>query len=191
MSLGEGRDRWVDRWTHERDSQRPPSAFIVSAARAIPPRGVAADLAGGDGRHARALADAGHRTLLVDFAETGLRAAPVVLSRVAADMWALPFKPGSLSLICIVNFLERDLFPALIALLEPGGHLLYETYSRDNLRLVAEGRVRAPRSPQYTLDEGELLSLVKPLDVLQSREGFVADAAGERCVASVVARKLG
>lgn len=188
MSLGEGRDRWVDRWLHHNSPPRPPSEWIVGVASEITPRGIAADLAGGDGRHAKALSDLGHRTVLVDFAEIALRVAPPI-PRVVADMWALPFKKQSLSLICIVNFLERDLFRALIDLLEPGGYLVYETYTRDNLRLVAEGRVRAPRSPEYTLEEGELLSLVSPLRVLQSREGLVSDAAGERCVASVLAQK--
>jgi hypothetical protein len=89
--------------------------------------------------------------------------------------------------IVVVNFLDRALFPTIVSLIRPGGTLVYETYLRAHLGLVAEGRAHACRNPAYVLDPGELATLVQPLRVLASREGVVVDAAGERCVASMVA----
>ena len=79
----------------------------------------------------------------------------------------------------------RALFPRLIALLEHGGFLVYETYTLAHLSLDVSG----PRNPAYLLQPGELETLVAPLSILEYREGLRRDAAGERHVASVLARK--
>jgi hypothetical protein len=91
--------------------------------------------------------------------------------------------------VVVVNFLDRDLIPALIALLKPGGHLLYETYTTAHAALVAAGLARAPRSARYLLHAGELPVLLAPLAIVDSREGEVHDAAGRRACASVHAVK--
>lgn len=150
------------------------------------------DLASGEGRHAVAIAATGRPVVAVDFVESAVRDAArsgLGVSGVVADVAALPFAPATLPALVCVNFLDRAQFPRYIALLEPGGHLVYETYTVEHLTLVAAGRARAPRNPDYTLAPGELKSLVEPLAVLQYREGLVRDADGERHVASVLAQK--
>ena len=150
---------------------------------------VVVDLACGDGRHVAPLAAAGRRIVGVDFVEVAVRTAARrgAAAGVVADMAALPFAAGTLDAIVVVNFLDRALFPALVGLLRPGGALVYETYERGHLALVASGRARAPRNPAYVLEPGELPRLVRPLAVVARREGLVNDDAGERCVSSVVA----
>jgi hypothetical protein len=128
----------------------------------------------------------------LDFVEEAVRQAarrhPLIFG-VVADVFHLPIGSAGLAGILCVNFLERTLFPLLGDLLEPGGLLVYETYTMDQLELVREGRARAPTDPRYLLEPGELLRLVHPLRVLDWREGLVDDQAGTRYVASVVARR--
>ena len=192
MTEREGRDRWAERYRDAPTHDKAASTWLVQAALRIPPDATIVDLAGGLGRHARPLARQGRHVVLVDFVEAALHAARAGVPGVwpvAADLWQLPFSDNSLDAILVANFLERDLFPVFHRLLKPGGHLLYETYTRDNAALVASGTARAPRSPHYMLEAGELLALVAPLQILASREGIVEDAAGRRACASVLARK--
>jgi SAM-dependent methyltransferase len=189
------RDRWERRWTEalvERAAAaraHAPSAWVVARALELPADALVVELACGDGRHARALAAAGRRVLAVDFVERAVRAAAATrgVHGVVADAGRLPFAPGTLDAIVLVNFLDRALFPTLAALLRPGGALVYETYTRAQLALAAAGRAPAPRSARYLLEPGELPALVSPLAVTARREGLVVDDAGERCVSSVVA----
>lgn len=153
------------------------------------PRGsLVCDIAGGTGRHASALAQQGHRVALIDFAEGAVRAAmhrSRAIFGVVGDVAALPFRAAVFDGIVITNFLDRDLIPAFIALLRPGGHLVYETYTTEHVALVAAGLSRAPRSARYLLHSGELRSLVSPLTIVAYREGDIEDEAGRRACASV------
>ncbi|MFL5579178.1 MAG: class I SAM-dependent methyltransferase, partial [Gemmatimonadaceae bacterium] len=186
------RVRWERRWAEsarEGGPPRAPSAWVVERALERPAAALVVDLAGGDGRHAAPLAAAGRRVVAVDIAEGAVREAVRrgAAAGVVADLGALPFAPATFDVVLVVNFLDRGLFPTLGALLRPGGVLVYETYVRDHLALVASGRARAPRNPAYVLAPGELPRLVAPLEVVAAREGLVTDEAGERCVSSVVA----
>ena len=89
-----------------------------------------------------------------------------------------PFlEPDSFDLIVVVHYLHRPLFPALVSALRPGGVLVYETFTRAQ---AARGK---PTNPAFLLEPGELLTLVRPLTIVTSREG---DFEG-RMLASVVA----
>jgi hypothetical protein len=66
-----------------------------------------------------------------------------------------------------------------VAALRPGGVLVYETFTRAQ---AARGK---PTNPAFLLEPGELIELVRPLEVLADREG---DYEG-RMVASVIARR--
>ena len=92
---------------------------------------------------------------------------------------ASPFPRSAYDVIVVVHYLHRPLFPALIEALAPGGLLVYETFTRAQ---AARGK---PTNPDFLLESGELLDLVRPLEVLASREG---DYDG-RMVASVIARR--
>jgi SAM-dependent methyltransferase len=167
-----------------------PSAWVVERALELPAAWLVVELAAGAGRHARALAEAGRRVVAVDFVERAVRAAhdPPGVCGLAADSWALPFADGSLDALVCVSYLERELFPALLRLLAPGGVIVYETFTLAHAAL-ARGGVPGPRNPAYLLEPGELPRLVAPLELLAAREGRVVDGAGERHVASVVARR--
>ena len=68
--------------------------------------------------------------------------------------------------IIVTNYLHRPLFPALLAALEPGGVLIYETFADGNARF---GR---PSSPDFLLRRGELLEAVRgTLQVVAFEQG--------------------
>jgi len=185
------RDRWEARYA-EAGGERPASPWILAAAQRVPQGVTIVDLAGGLGRHAVPLARAGRVIVLVDFVERAVRRATTIEPRVTgvvADLRVVPFARASLGAILVTNFLERDLVPVLTSLLAPGGYLIYETYTRDHLALVASGVARAPRSAQYTLEPGELRDLLAPLEILEYEEGVRDDVAGIRACASALARR--
>jgi SAM-dependent methyltransferase len=166
----------------------------VERCLALPHEWLIVDLACGSGRLAVPLARAGRSVVAVDFVERAVRTAAegdAGAVGVVADVWALPFRDGSLGAIVTVNFLERGLFPALIRLLRPGGHLVVETYTVRQLALAERGAARSPTNPAYLLQPGELASLVATLEVVAAREGLVEDEAGVRDVAGVDAVRRG
>jgi hypothetical protein len=197
------RARWTDRYARalvdpEAPSlvgRRPPSAWVLARCLELPAHHLIVDVAGGDGRHARALAEHGRVVVVADFvaaavaaARAGSAASGRVLALVA-DAAALPFAPATLDAILVTNFLERALFPYFAELLRPGGALVAETFTVDHLRLADRGGTPSPRSPDHLLRPGELPTLVAPLEVRAYREGPVREGEGERVVAGIVAVK--
>lgn len=179
---------WDARYATSHTENRQASRWVIEQCAMLPQASLICDVAGGTGRHAGALAQQGHRVVLVDFAESAVRAA-VRRSRaifgVVGDAAALPFPAAVFDGVVVTNFLDRDLIPAFIALLRPGGHLVYETYTTEHVALVAAGLSRAPRSARYLLQPGELRGLVTPLTIFAYREGDIEDEAGRRACASV------
>ena len=165
-----------------------PSSWLLQHADLLPREGRALDVACGRGRHALWLAERGLTTLAVDANADAIRelneAARERGLPLRADVRDLesgegPFRDSAFDVIVVVHYLHRLLFPALIDALAPGGLLIYETFTRAQ---AARGK---PTHPDFLLQPGELLELVRPLEVLASREG---DYDG-RMIASVVARR--
>jgi SAM-dependent methyltransferase len=154
----------------------------------LPRTGDALDVACGRGRHAIWLAEQGLRVTGVDrdvdavasvTHEAAQRRLPLQ-ARVVDLEGGPPFPhPDAFDVIVVVHYLHRPLFPALVAALRPGGVLVYETFTRAQ---AARGK---PTNPAFLLEPGELIELVRPLEVLADREG---DYEG-RMVASVIARR--
>ena len=154
-----------------------PSPWIARFAHLIAPGGAVLDLACGGGRHARFLAQRGHPVTAVDKDTTVIAAtAPPKIEIIAADLenGAPVFDPpGPLAGrrfagIVVVNYLHRPLFGALLAALEPGGVLLYETFARGNERFAR------PRNPDHLLRSGELLEIAHGrLHVVAYEHGLV------------------
>jgi SAM-dependent methyltransferase len=198
--MPDDREKWTARYsgaTPGATTDRAPSAWVLERCLALPERALVVDVAAGLGRHAVALAERGRRAVAVDFVEGAVQIAvqrawgvPGEVWGVVADALALPFGDATLDAIVTVNFLDRALFATFARLLRPGGRLVAETYTRRHAELVAAGRARAPRSPAYMLDAGELRTLVAPLRVVAGREELVRDEAGERWVASVEAERI-
>lgn len=112
------------------------------------------DLACGRGRHTRWLAGLGYRVLAVDRdqdALSGLAGLAGVETRIAdLEGVAWPLAGQRFEGIVVTNYLWRPHLGALVAMLRPGGVLIYETFMRGN---EAHGK---PSRPDFLLAPGEL-----------------------------------
>jgi tellurite methyltransferase len=180
------RERWDRRWGSGEHAGLEPLAWLAEVADLLPDAGRALDVAAGAGRIALGLAARGLETTAVDVSPVALerlsRAAATrelaVVTR-ALDLEREPLPAGPFDVVTCVDYLQRDLFPALVQRLRPGGALLVEAATRRNLERHAKPSAR------FLLEPNELLARVAPLEVEVYREGWLDG----RCVARVLARK--
>ena len=136
-----------------------PSAWVVRFAPRIPHQGRVLDLACGAGRHTRLLAELGYPALAVDIdvSRLGAIATRPGVTAYQADLEGTPwpFAGDQFAGIVVTNYLHRPLLPKLLAALDPGGVLIYETFAVGNERF---GR---PSNPDFLLVPGELLDAVR------------------------------
>lgn len=152
----------------------PPSPWVVRHAGHIAPGGSVLDLACGSGRHARYLAGLGFAVHAVDrdaAAMAGLQGVPGItaeLSDLESEAW--PLAGRSYAGVVVTNYLWRPRLPDLLALLAPGGVLIYETFMLGN---EAYGK---PSRPAFLLQPGELrqIALAAGLREIDFVEGYVA-----------------
>lgn len=136
-----------------------PSAWVVRWARLFPRHGRVLDVASGNGRHARLLAERGHQVWAVDRDGDALRALAGIdgIRTLQADLenagW--PLAGTRFDGIVVTNYLHRPLFPALLDALSDSGVLIYETFAAGNERF---GK---PSNPAFLLRPGELLEVVR------------------------------
>ena len=151
----------------------PASPWVERYVTHIPRPGVVLDLACGSGRHTRLLAALGHAVLAVDrdpAALSGLLGWPGVTAE-AMDLegadW--PLAGRRFSGIVVTNYLWRPRLPDVLAMLAPGGVLIYETFMLGN---EAYGK---PSNPDFLLQPGELRALAGAAGLRQVAfaEGYV------------------
>ncbi len=180
---------------HADPTHQPKAAAVLQQNRyLLPVRGRALDLACGLGGSALLLARAGLMVNAWDLSSVAIErlrgyAAEQGLQNLLADVRDVEQNPpavASFDVITVSYFLQRQLAPALIAALKPGGLLFYQTFTRI---AVAD---RGPINPEYRLADNELLRLFGSLAIRFYREenhlgditqGYrdVAMLVGERC----------
>ena len=169
-----------------------PSPFVAEwigrLSTQLPAPRLALDIAMGRGRHAFPLAAAGFDTFGVDnqfdvMADTVRRgrARGLEIRAWCADLTKPALPSSTFQLIVVTRYLQRDLCPALIDAIVPGGFLLYETFTE-----FQKGRGRGPQSLDHLLRPGELRSLFADLDELFYEE--LTDPVGD-ALARLAARK--
>lgn len=186
------RNTWQELYATGARPDRPPSAWIVKVVGTLPNDGPVADVAGGSGRHAIPVAQAGRHVVLVDFVAEAVARAMArepSIDGVAADASMLPLRRGAFGAVLVTNFLDRTIFPDLVALLRPGGHLVYETYTLAHHDLVEQGLARGPSTTEFLLRPGELPELSKSLTTRYYWEGELTDDAGRRCCARLIGQR--
>ena len=152
----------------------PPSPWVETHCRLIAKGGRVLDLACGSGRHARLLAGLGFEVLAVDRnfeAILTLQAVPGITATqldLEGDDW--PLTGRTFDGIVVTNYLWRPRLPAVLALLAPGGVLIYETFMLGN---EAYGK---PSSPAFLLRPGELREVAQAagLREIAFEEGYTA-----------------
>lgn len=161
----------------------PPSPWIVRHLQHIPQSGLVLDLACGSGRHTRLLAGCGYRVLAVDRNSEALAGLQGVAGVKTAELdlegndW--PLAGQRFAGIVVTNYLWRPRLPDLLALLTPGGVLIYETFMLGN---EAFGK---PSNPDFLLQPGELraVAVAAGLREIAFEEGYVASPKPAVCQA--------
>lgn len=154
----------------------------------VRPAGAVLDVACGRGRHARHFLEGGHPVVAVDVDVAGL--ADLVghprLEVVQADLedgGPLPLAGRRFAGVVVANYLHRPLMPALVAAVEPGGVLVYETFARGHERFGP------PTNPDFLLRPGELLDAVRGHLRVVAYEDLVVDEPRIAAVQRVCARR--
>ena len=180
--------RWDEKYRARGARPRAHAAFLEASAELLPRAGRALDVAGGDGRNALWLAARGLRVTLADVSPVGLsharelaRQRDLELETLALDLSSDPLPPGPFELVFCFHYLQRDLFPAFVEALAPGGLLLFSQPTQLNLQ-----RHSKP-SGRFLLEPGELPSLIPPaLEVVRLEEDWLEEGRHE---ARVIARR--
>ena len=159
---------WIARWSH----LLAPGCSVL-------------DVACGHGRHSLWFAGRGHPVWAVDRTALMSQPLPPQLTFLNADIeagpWPLtvtdtaadaPDKIQQFGAVVVTNYLWRPLIPTLLASLQPGGVLLYETFAEVN---AAFGR---PCRPDFLLHPGELLHHCNTLHTIAYENGLIRNADG-------------
>ena len=153
-----------------------PSPWVVRWAHLFSREGRVLDLACGHGRHALWLAQQGFEVDAVDADESALaairaHATPSLVRTECLDLegetW--PLAGRQYDAVVVTNYLWRPRWSDLMALVKPGGCLVYETFSQH------QALIGRPRSDAFLLAPAELLERVQGWHVLAFEDGYEAD----------------
>lgn len=186
------RTLWDKKYREHSHSSLEPDPFLVSAFDEFLPGsapGLALDVAGGVGRHSIWLAQRGWRVKLLDISEAGIKQAEENAKSTGTER-SISLEVCDLNLmqdlgreqydlVLIFFFLQRELFPALISALKPGGLLIYKTYTTEQKNFAG-----GPSHPMFLLEPNELLQGFSSLRALHYHETIQ-----DKGVAELVARK--
>ncbi len=166
---------------------KEPAAFLAKHVDKLP-KGRALDIAMGEGRHAVYLAKKGFQVEGVDISDVGIRKAQklaaengVKIKTVNADLNKYKIQPNAYSVILNFYYLQRSLFPQIVAGLKKGGVLVFENNTLEHLKNPAGKDFEK----EYLLEAGELKKAFAELEILHYSEAN----DGKSAVASLIARK--
>jgi SAM-dependent methyltransferase len=158
-----------------------PSPWVQRWSTLVPAGAAVLDVACGAGRHVRWFAARGHRVTGVDRDAAALAPLADVAETVEADIenaaWSLPGR--RFDAVVVTNYLWRPLLPTIVASVDDGGVLIYETFSQGN------ASVGKPSNPDFLLRPGELLQAAAGLRIVAYEDGFLA--APDRFVQRIAA----
>jgi len=149
-----------------------PSPWVSHFAALFPSGSNVLDLACGGGRHARYLAGLGHIVEAVDRDAAAIEAlgdVPGIRGRCAdLERGPWPYIGFRFAAIVVTNYLWRPLFPQLMANLDKGGLLIYETF------MVGNEAFGKPSNPAFLLRRDELRHIVhNHLEIIAFEQGEV------------------
>lgn len=142
-------------------------------------------MACGAGRNAVYLALRGYDTVAIDILPDALerardlaRRSGVVLQTLERDLEQTGvLRDLGADCIVVTRYLERSLFEPIQRCLLPGGLLVYETFTIEQMEMGH------PRNPRFLLQPDELRAAFAALEILSYREGFLDGAHVARLVA--------
>ena len=187
------KEKWNERYRAV-TGERQASLVLKENLHLLPDNGRALDLACGLGANSILLAQQGLKVDAWDVADVPIAALQDVaikrqlsIQAEVRDVEAYPPEPDTFDVIVVSYFLCRDISPALIQALKPGGLIYYQTFTQSRIS------DRGPQRAEFRLADQELLHLFSRLQVLLYREeGCVGDVQkGFRDEAMLIGRKKG
>lgn len=182
-------DKWELRYGSATQLEAP-APVLEHNQHLLPTGGSALDLACGISGNGLLLAEKGLATEVWDTSAAALalqerQAQGLPLTCRQRDCEASPPQANSFDVISVCHFLYRPICPALCEALKPGGLLFYQTFRHNKLS------DSGPSSPEFLLQDNELLKLFAPLQVCYYREDAACGnlEAGERNRAFFVGHK--
>lgn len=186
LAAPEDKERWDRKYGDEKYIfGKEPIPFLVEHLDLLP-KGKALDIAMGEGRNGVYLATKGFDVTGLDISERGLAKARnlaaergVSITTRVVDLQQHRLERNAYDVILCTYYLQRDLFPQIMAALKSGGVAVVETYT-------LEHRKYRPRfRKEYLLRTNELLEQFRDLEIL--RYQLIDD--GQAAYASIIARK--
>jgi SAM-dependent methyltransferase len=184
---------WNAKYAEGSHTSLTPDPLLISAFEEyitplFPSPGKVLDVAGGVGRHAIWLAHRGWDATALDVSEVGVRRgiaiaeeSGVTVKFELTDLQAFQLPIDQFDLVLVFFYLQRDLFPAVMNALKPGGILIYKTYTTEQSKLNPGG---GPTHPMHLLQPNELLHSFSSMNVLLYKE-----SVKDRGIAELIARK--
>lgn len=173
---------------------RPQAAMVLADYQyLLPKQGLALDLACGRGGNALFLAQHGldveawdSSAVAIEQVQAFARNDTLTMNTAVRDVVEYPPEPERFDVIVVSLFLSRQLCPALVQALKPGGLLFYQTFCQQKVN------EQGPSNPDYLLTDNELLQLFSDLKVRCYRQdALVGDhSQGLRNQALLVAEKV-
>jgi len=160
---------WDERHRIAGLAEDEPSGFLLQALPLLS-RGKVLDCAMGRGRNSLFMAAQGFEVLGLDTSPEAVRitlerasAMNVTVQAEVADLEYMELPAGSFDVVMVFNYLQRSLFDGIRNALKPGGALVYETYTCEQLRYRELDR-------RYLLEPNELLRAFSDFHIVLYRE---------------------
>ncbi len=157
--------KWNSRYQNE-SAPGPTCAMLKEYVFLLPESGMALDLACGLGGNAVLLANHGLQTSAWDISDVAIskladyaQASGLVLKAEVKAITPTMFAQVKFDVIVIHRFLQRELFPAVIAALAEGGLLFCQTFTMESVSECVPG------NPAFKLEVNELLVLCAELNI--------------------------
>ena len=151
------------------------SNWVLENYNFIKKKGLILDLACGSGRHGRFLLEKGFNVVFLDQDTSQLDWVPEafrsqVIKHDLETGTSWDFLPCSFDAVVVTNYLYRPIFPDLLSIIDEGGVLIYETFSKGN---EIYGK---PTNSNYLLEPEELIDLVRPsMRLISFKEGYSSE----------------
>jgi len=158
-----------------------PSAWVRRWSHLVAARATVLDVACGSGRHVHWFAQRQARVTAVDRDAAAIEPlrgiAEVIVADIESGPW--PLAGRRFDAVVVANYLWRASLPTIVASVDAGGVLIYETFAHGNQT------VGKPSNPDFLLRPGELLAATTSLRTIAYEDGFLDDPA--RFVQRIVA----
>lgn len=185
-------EKWDARYRGRSVAEAKPCSLLQAYAHLLPASGSSLDLAAGLAGNGRFLAAQGLESeawdispLAVDMVNAWSESDGLSLRAECRDVENEPLPDRRFDVLVISYFLNRERMPDYLHMLNAGGLLYYQTYTRECVT------PSGPKNPAFRLARNELLHLTASLETLVYREeGLCGDTAqGLRGEAMLVARR--